>query len=152
MVIALAASVMQCSSSMTDKHRLFLSLGANIGDRHATIMRAVEQIDKRVGTVTAVSSIHETEPWGFNSANKFLNAAIQCATILSPREVLATTQAIERELGRERKSSAGQYHDRLIDIDILLYDDVIIDEVDLKIPHPLMRQRDFVMKPLSEIL
>ena len=82
----------------------------------------------------------------------FVNAAVKVDTMLSPRGVLEATQAIERIMGRTEKSANRQYHDRLIDIDILIYDDVKIDEPDLKIPHPLMHERDFVMRPLGEIL
>lgn len=82
----------------------------------------------------------------------FVNAAVCVSTSLAPHAVLEATQAIECEMGRKVKSVNGQYHDRIIDIDILLYDDIKIDEPDLKIPHPLMHERDFVMKPLREIL
>ena len=97
------------------------------------------------------SSLISTEPWGFESDNRFVNAAVLCETMLSPREVLLATQQIERELGRTHKSVDGHYADRLIDIDILLYDDLRVDEPDLQIPHPLMLKRDFVMIPLREI-
>ena len=80
-----------------------------------------------------------------------MNAVILCETTRSPREVLLLTQQIERDMGRMKKSVSGGYADRAIDIDILLYDDVTIDEPDLKIPHPLMHQRDFVMIPLEEV-
>ena len=97
------------------------------------------------------SSLIETEPWGFESENKFLNGVILCETTLSPRQLLKATQRIERELGR-KKHISHLYKDRSIDIDILLYDDLVVDEPDLKIPHPLMHQRDFVMIPLNEIM
>jgi 2-amino-4-hydroxy-6-hydroxymethyldihydropteridine diphosphokinase len=80
-----------------------------------------------------------------------VNAVVLCETTKTPREVLLLTQQIERDMGRRKKSVSGGYADRTIDIDILLYDDVMIDEPDLKIPHPLMYQRDFVMIPLKEI-
>lgn len=82
----------------------------------------------------------------------FVNAAVCVSTQLTPRALLEATQAIERDMGRTAKSVNGQYHDRTIDIDILLYDNIKVDEPDLKIPHPLMNERDFVMKPLKEIL
>lgn len=129
-----------------------MSLGANLGDREATINRAIERIGELIGTVERRSALLVTEPWGFRSANKFVNAAVRCATELSPRRVLELTQRIERELGRTSKSAGGEYHDRPIDIDILLYDDITVDEPDLKIPHPLMYGRDFVMVPLREIM
>jgi len=115
------------------------------------LRRAVKLIGERVGEVEAKSTVIETEPWGFKSKNKFLNAAIRVNTSLTPRQVLETTQQIEREMGRTQKSVNKEYHDRIIDIDILLYDDITIDEPDLKIPHPLMQERDFVMTPLREV-
>lgn len=133
-------------------HKVYFSLGSNLGDRKHNIRHAVELIGERIGAVERVSSLYETEPWGFSSDNMFVNAAVCVFTKLSPRAILEATQAIEREMGRKIKSVNGQYHDRIIDIDILLYDDIKIDEPDLKIPHPLMHERDFVMKPLREIL
>lgn len=133
-------------------HTVYLGLGSNLGDRHANISAAVRLLGERLGRVVCTSSMFETEPWGFSSQNMFVNAAVCVETLLTPREVLAATQAIEREMGRTQKSVGGQYHDRTIDIDILLYDDLHVDEPDLKIPHPLMHERDFVMRPLCEIL
>ncbi len=134
---------------MTD-HQVFFSIGSNLGDKERNLREAVRQLGERVGRVTRQSSFYATEPWGFQSANRFLNAAVCCATSLTPREVLTVTQQIERDMGRTAKTS-GAYQDRVIDIDILLYDDVTVDEPDLKIPHPLMDERDFVMIPLNEI-
>lgn len=133
-------------------HTVYMSLGSNLGQREENIRKAIGLIDALVGTVTRQSSLLVTEPWGFTSPNPFVNAAVCCTTSLSPRQVLQVTQEIERSLGRTRKSTDGQYHDRLIDIDILLYDDLTVDEPDLRIPHPLMQERDFVMIPLREIL
>ena len=133
-------------------HTVYLGLGTNLGDRHANISTAVRLLGERLGRVVRVSSLLETEPWDFSSPNKFVNAAVCVETSLTPRGVLAATQNIEREMGRTQKSLDGQYHDRPIDIDILLYDDLHVDEPDLKIPHPLMHERDFVMRPLGEIL
>ena len=159
-------------------HKVYLGLGSNLGDREENICKAISLIDERVGKVLRQSSLIETEPWGFESSNRFLNGVILCETTLSPREVLKATQKIERELGRKKKSkvegrrskvegqrskvegqrskvegrrSKVEYADRPIDIDILLYDDRKVDEPDLKIPHPLMLERDFVMTPLKEI-
>ena len=139
-------------------HQVYLGLGSNIGDRRQCIADAIRLISERVGAVLRQSSMIETEPWGFQSKHKFLNGVILCETDKSPREVLALTQQIERDLGRKKKSHSSlltphssRYHDRPIDIDILLYDDLTVDEPDLKIPHPLMHERDFVMIPLNEI-
>ena len=140
-------------------HQVYLGLGSNLGDCRKNLERAIRLIGDRVGQVTRQSSFIETEPWGFESEKKFVNAVILCETTKTPREVLMLTQQIERDMGR-RKMVNGQwsmvngqriYADRPIDIDILLYDDVTIDEPDLKIPHPLMHQRDFVMIPLEEV-
>ena len=123
-----------------------------MGDRRGNIYRAVELIADSVGTVVRMSSLYDTEPWGFSSDNMFVNAAVCVETRFTPREVLVATQTIERRMGRIEKSVGGQYHDRVIDIDILMYDDLHIDTPDLHIPHPLMHERDFVMRPLNEIL
>lgn len=133
-------------------HTVYLGLGTNLGDRRLNMETAIRLLGERVGTVVRISQFHETEPWGFSSDNMFMNAAVCIDTQLSPRSLLEATQAIEREMGRTVKSVDGRYHDRLIDIDILLYDDIRVDEPDLKIPHPLMHERDFVMLPLGEIL
>lgn len=136
-------------------HQVYLGIGSNLGNRRAMLRQAIRLIGERVGEVTRQSTFIETESWGFESANKFLNAVILCETDMTPREVLGATQQIERDMGRQkivhRTSSNRTYTDRPIDIDILLYDDLTVDEPDLMIPHPLMEQRDFVMIPLKEI-
>lgn len=131
-------------------HQVYLGLGSNLGNREGNIRQAIALISERVGEVTRQSSLIETEPWGFESENRFLNAVVLCETRLTPRQLLTATQRIERALGRRKKG--GAYADRTVDIDILLYDDVTVNEPDLQIPHPLMNQREFVMKPLAEIL
>lgn len=141
-----------------DKHQVYLGLGSNLGDCRRNLERAIRLIGNRVGQVTRRSSFIETEPWGFESENRFLNAVILCETTQTPREVLRLTQQIERDMGRRKVVGGGLtvdgqriYSDRIVDIDILLYDDLTVDEPDLKIPHPLMHQRGFVMIPLNEI-
>lgn len=134
------------------QHTLYLGLGSNLGDKQQNIAMAVEKIEELIGHVECQSALHITEPWGFQSDNMFVNAAVECVTILSPHEVLEKTKDIERQMGRTTKSVDGTYKDRIIDIDILLYDDMEINDPDLVIPHPLMHQRDFVMKPLNEII
>lgn len=133
-------------------HTVYLSLGSNLGDRKATMRRAIGLLNERAGSVDRQSSFIETEPWGYESTNKFLNMCVRLLTTLSPEQLLLATKQIERELGRTQKSVNGQYHDRPIDIDILMYDDVHIDSDDLTLPHPHMQEREFVMKPLREIL
>ena len=132
-------------------HQVYLGLGSNLGDKVWNLSEAIRLIAERVGQVVRQSSFIETEPWGFRSDNTFLNAVILCETDKTPREVLLITQQIERDMGRRQKSVSVGYIDRTIDIDILLYDDLTVDEPDLKIPHPLMHERDFVMRPLEEI-
>lgn len=127
-------------------------MGTNLGDKRKNIAETIKNIGELVGDVVRQSALYETEPWGFRSDNRFVNAAVCVDTQLSPRRLLEVTQRIEREMGRTLKSDGGEYHDRIIDIDILLYGDLHIDEPDLKIPHPLMHERDFVMTPLNEIM
>lgn len=131
--------------------KVYLALGSNLGDKSENMREALRLLACHVGEVTRVSSFWETEPWGFSSENTFLNAVTELNTDLSPRALLLKTQEVERVIGRKSKSSGGQYADRLIDVDILLYGDMIINERDLKIPHPLLLQRRFVMDPLVEI-
>ena len=166
---------------------LYLSLGSNIGDRHALLLRAIDLLSRQVGRLVRASSFIQTEPWGYTSPHLYLNAAVLLHTTLTPHEALAATQAIERHLGRTTKtpavspssslssphlssspaaaepSSFGEdslssvlplppYSDRPIDIDILLYDDLRLSTPELTIPHPRMLQRDFVLRPLREIL
>lgn len=133
-------------------HKVYLSLGANIGNRKRAMRQAIEKLGEFVGSVVCQSALYETKPWGFESPNDFINCCVLVETPLSPRQLLEATQRIERDLGRVEKTAADhEYHDRVIDIDILLYDDITVDEPDLKIPHPLMNERDFVMEPLKEI-
>ena len=145
-------------------HKVYLGLGSNLGDRHALMEKAITLIGERIGKVVRQSSFIETEPWGFESDNRFLNAVILVETEHTPREVLTLTQQIERELGKTKEHATQRselsplpshfsplYKDRPMDIDILIYDDLEINEPDLKIPHPLMHEREFVMIPLREV-
>ena len=129
----------------------YLSLGTNLGDKRQNLHAAVKLIEERIGSIASLSSFYETAPWGFTSEHTFLNAALSVHSSLSPLQVLTLTQTIERELGRTHKSVNGQYSDRLIDIDILLCDDLILHTPTLQIPHPLMHLRSFVLQPLAEI-
>ena len=133
-------------------HKVYFSLGSNLGDKEGNIREAISRIGELIGEVDRQSTLLATEPWGFESDNTFVNAAIHCTTSLSPFEILNITQNIERAMGRTLKSVDGQYHDRIIDIDILIYDDLHITTPQLTLPHPLMKERDFVMIPLKEIL
>lgn len=132
-------------------HKVYLSLGSNKGDRLKHLNLAIEQISNRIGSIVSQSDFLETEPVGFKSTHLFYNIAIGIETTHSATEILKTTQQIEKELGRKQKSVNGIYHDRVIDIDILLYDDRIINRPELQIPHPRMKERRFVLEPLAQI-
>ena len=131
--------------------KVFLGLGTNLGDKRRNLLTAVTNIEEKIGKVTSLSSFYETEPWGFESDNSFLNAALCVESSLEPIAILHILKEIEIEMGRTQKSVNNVYSDRPIDIDILLYDDIIMKTDELTIPHPLMTERDFVMKPLVEI-
>lgn len=133
-------------------HTVFLSLGTNLGDKEHNLHQAISEIQMRIGAIKAQSAFLQTAPWGFESKNSFLNAAVRVETDLSPFAVLRITQDIERHMGRTHKSVGGIYHDRIIDIDILLYDDLHLSTPELTIPHPHINERDFVLIPLSQIL
>ena len=136
---------------MTQETIIYLGLGTNSGNKEENLTRAIEELSLALGNCIAKSSFIETEPWGFCSDNKFLNCAAAFKTVKSPIELLDTTENIERKLGRTTKSNGGIYHDRIIDIDILLYGNEIINNERLCVPHPLMHKRDFVLIPLCEI-
>ena len=105
---------------------VYVGLGTNLGDKEQNLRNAVQKIEEQIGKVVSLSAFYVTAPWGFTSENSFLNAAACVETELSPLDVLQKTQTIERELGRMKKSINGAYSDRLIDIDLLLYDDLVL--------------------------
>ncbi len=132
--------------------KVFLGLGSNLGNKEENINIAIRKIEEQVGRVLSCSPFFYSKPQGFVSKNDFVNTAVCCQTNLSPRQVLLITQNIEKQLGRRKKTREGfPYSDRIIDIDILLFDDLHINEPDLTIPHPKMQERDFVMIPLKQI-
>ncbi len=130
----------------------YLGLGSNLGHKNANIDNAIRKIEAVVGEVIRRSDYYVSAPWGFESEHDFVNVVICVETALQPFELLRQLQKIEKEMGREQKTAGGVYTDRIIDIDILLYEDLVLDSPELKVPHPLMKERDFVMKPLNEIL
>ena len=154
------------------QHTVYLGLGSNLGQKEENIHKAIALIGEQIGAVVRQSALYYSEPWGFESDSPFVNAVICVSTRLSPMRLLRATQRIERQLGKTHEHATERntplsipnpqssipnpqspiYHDRPIDIDILLYDDRKIDLPELKIPHPLMQERDFVMVPLREIL
>ena len=128
---------------------VLLLLGGNIGDKHKIFYETGKMISDRVGAILSASSIYETEPWGFVS-DLFWNQALKVITSLEPEELLDALLQIENDMGRKRISE--QYEARPIDIDIMFYDDCIINTDRLTIPHPLIAQRNFVLIPLCEII
>ena len=134
----------------------YLGVGTNLGDRALNLSTALRYLDARVGQQIRCSSVYHSQPQGFVSANEFENIVVSYHTTLAPLQLLNVTQSIEKAMGRTSKSVNGEYHDRIIDIDLLLcYDDkglpVRMTTHTLTLPHPHMRQRDFVMVPLQEI-
>lgn len=136
------------STTMTAPfHTVFLGLGSNLGDRRANLQRAIQLLSEQL-EVRAVSSLYETEPVGYLDQPKFLNAVCRATTALRPEALLAHVKAVEAALGRMPTVRFGP---RIIDIDILLYDDLVLDTPTLTIPHPRLTERAFVLAPLSEL-
>ncbi|MBR3626931.1 MAG: 2-amino-4-hydroxy-6-hydroxymethyldihydropteridine diphosphokinase [Bacteroidales bacterium] len=131
--------------------RIYLGIGSNLGDKEQNIKTALKLVEERVGKIIIQSSICKTMPWGFHSDNIFFNAAACVETNLTPMQVLSVIKMIEMEMGRTSKSSQGMYADRIIDLDLLFYEDQVINEVMLTVPHPLLQYRMFVLMPMTEI-
>ena len=128
----------------------YIGLGANLGDREATIGRALELLAERPGIeVLAVSRLRETEPWGYTNQPAFMNGAAAILTSLPAAELLDALLAVERELGRSR--GGLRYGPRTIDLDLLLYGDDVIDEPGLTVPHPRLHERSFALEPLMDL-
>jgi 2-amino-4-hydroxy-6-hydroxymethyldihydropteridine diphosphokinase len=136
---------------MTAEAQVFLSLGANLGNREQNLKQALIELAASGISIVRESSVYETAPQDFKEQPWFLNMAADCRTALPPLDLLAVIQNVERTLGRDRTRSAINKGPRLIDIDILLYNDAVIDSPGLVVPHPRMMQRRFVLAPLSEI-
>lgn len=134
--------------------KIYLSLGSNLGDRMNNIENAIDQINKELGEVNKISSFYETPSWGFNSSNDFLNVTLELISSLTPEETLIKIQEIETGIGRDRsviKSHEMDYHDRIIDIDIIDFEGEVRNEKKLTLPHPKFHMRKFVLIPLHEI-
>ncbi len=127
---------------------VYVGIGSNLGDREKNCISAIELLGEKGIIVKKRSSVYKTEPWGIKDQPEFLNMAIEIETDLKPYELLELLKQVEGEIGREKSYKWGP---RLIDLDILLFDDTILDDDNLKIPHPLMHERDFVLRPLNEI-
>ncbi len=130
-------------------NKVFLILGGNLDDRVLILNKTIEQIDEKIGKIKKVSSIYETEPWGFESENSFLNQVVLVETNQSPEQVLKTVLNIEKSLGRVRKNN--KWSSRIIDIDILFYNNLVYKSNLLIIPHHKIDKRMFVLKPMAEI-
>lgn len=126
----------------------YIGIGSNLGNRQENCLRAIELLEKSGILVTKRSLMYETEPWGKKDQPRFINMAIEIETFLEPRELLKTIKDVEGEMGRKDSFKWGP---RVVDLDILLFDSIIVKEDDLEIPHPLMHERDFVLRPLCEI-
>ncbi len=130
--------------------KVYLLLGGNLGNKREIFAQAKQLISQQIGRVTGQTAIYETEPWGFESSDLFWNQVLEITTTLTPVEVLAQTQQIENTLGRIRKSD--QYVSRIIDIDILFIDDLVLQTEKLIIPHPRIQERRFALVPLCELV
>ncbi len=128
---------------------IFLSIGSNSGNRVAHLNQILTRIHNQAGKINAMSHVYETTPWGFESNDVFLNLAVEIESDLSPHNLLNSLQHIEQT--SKKKSSGDQYISRTADIDILLYNDIIMTDNDLVVPHPLMHLRAFCIIPLSDI-
>jgi len=128
---------------------VFLGLGSDMGERRNNLKTALAVIDEKAGSISASSSVYETEPWGFRTDSVFLNMAVRIETGLDPSDLLTALLAIEKSMGRIRGKEG--YSSRIIDIDILFYNDLVIESHNLVIPHPLLHSRRFVLAPLAEI-
>jgi len=133
------------------RHNIYLSLGSNEGDREGLLQMAIDSIRKYVGEVVRVSSTYEGEPLGFRSEKQFLNLCLEMKVEGSPQQLLLKLEAIEVKLGRLKPSIFSEYTDRTIDLDIVFFDDLIVNSADLIIPHPKMHLRRFVLEPLAEL-
>lgn len=127
----------------------YIGIGSNLGDRNDNLLRSVEYLSDRAGKVISVSGIYETEPWGFSAITSFLNMVARIDTALAPKDLLNELISIESRMGRKRRGDG--YQSRIIDLDILFYDDLVVDTDQLVIPHPLLHIRSFVLDPLCEI-
>lgn len=130
--------------------KVYLGIGANLGDRGENINEALELIREHIGPVTKTSSLYETEPWNFKSENDFLNMVAEVETKLEPSGLLGRILMIEAQIGRLRDEK--KYSSRLIDIDILLYGEKTLETRSLIIPHPKLHERRFVLVPFNEIV
>jgi 2-amino-4-hydroxy-6-hydroxymethyldihydropteridine diphosphokinase len=134
---------------MSDAHTVYLGLGTNLGERRRNLMEAIERLGEFID-VEMRSSIYETEPWGYAEQPRYLNMVVGGRTRLAPLELLGRLKGIEEAMGRQAVE-AIRYGPRPIDIDILFYDDEVVDDARLQVPHPRIEERAFVLAPLADI-
>ena len=128
----------------------YFSLGSNLGDRKGNLESAIQLLGERSGTIDALSGVYESPSWGYTSAHSYYNSCLGLRTSIEPVDLVEIALQVERDLGRVRP--AGGYDDRIIDIDLLLYGDLVMDHPRLVLPHPRMSDRGFVLVPLAEIV
>jgi len=130
---------------------IYLSLGSNLGNRKQHLEEAMKLIQSRIGVPEKMSMVYESEPWGYASDNSFCNCCLSLPTLFDPIQLIDQLLGIEKEMGRERGGGGKAYSDRIIDIDLLLYEDLVLNHSRLILPHPAMAERRFVLVPLAEI-
>lgn len=135
---------------MRTQHQVILSLGSNLGEKHENIQRCIDLLHNEVGTIVKVSSLYESDSWGFESEN-FYNCAVLIHTYLKPQKILKRILKVENDLGRIRNTTTD-YQPRVIDVDIISYDDLVFAEEQLQIPHKFLSERLFVLLPLRELI
>lgn len=139
---------MEAKESVSSMSRLYLSLGSNLNERYANLRRAIALLREHM-TVTAISPVYATEPWGDRDQSPFLNICVAASTPLAPHDVLHLIKSIEQEMGRRPTHRWGP---RLIDIDIIFYDNLVLRDEELIIPHPRLAERAFVLAPLADLI
>ena len=141
----------QTACDTADMHKLLLSVGGNLGDIPRRLDELWPQLEAKMGKVACVSPYYRSRPWGFQSAHDFVNAAALVLTRLEPLEALRIAQELEKAAGRHTKSADGHYQDRPLDIDLIAYDDLVLQHDRLSLPHPLLHRRRFVLQPICDI-
>lgn len=136
---------------MEVKHSVILGFGSNLGHSIELIEQALAEIEQLDCTIISKSSYYESEPWGYQSEHNFINSCVKIITTLTPEKLLLELKSIENQLGRTIKSNSINYSDRTIDIDILFFDTLVLENDQLVIPHPRLAERNFVLIPLQEI-
>lgn len=140
--------VIPSQNKTVNLNQVYLSIGGNLGDRKENLAKAVRLIEEEVGSVKAISALYQTKAWGIEDQPDFLNQCLIVDTTLRPKEVLRIVLEIENKMGRVRER---KWYTRLIDIDLLFYNKLIIKEKHLTLPHPFIQDRNFVLAPLMEI-